>query len=320
MYVNQGGTWRTIAQPKVKVGGTWRTIVGGWVNVNGTWRRYYPGTVEATILVVGGGGGGGIGAGDEGGGGGGGGGVVLVNNVILDATQTYAVTVGAGGPVGSNGKDSSFSGSFSAPPGTSLGATASYSNAVIPPSDNISDTCFPAGSQVLMADLTWKNIESVQVGELMYSVDGPAECVKEYVTTLGNRRMITFADQSIFWSEEHAFWTRENDRDWWWSYNADRWRGEVERGVIGGLLDNNSIRTGEIEQEYAHVNGWRRQKSQVAVGMYSENFPLYVPLTNGEPIVVNGYLVGAGVNEHAFDYTKIDWDKIIAQYKNMETV
>jgi len=184
------------------------------------------------------------------------------------------------------------------------------------PTSGESSTCFPAGSQVLMANLTWKNIELVQVGELMYSVNGPAECIKEDITTLGNRHMITFADESIFWSEEHAFWTRENDREWWWSYNADRWRREVETGLIGGLLDNSSMRTAETTQDYAHISGWRKQKSQIASGTYDPDYPLYLPMTNGAPIVVNGYLVGAGVNEHGFDYTKIKWDQVVKHYKD----
>jgi hypothetical protein len=162
-----------------------------------------------------------------------------------------------------------------------------------------------------MADMSWKAIEAVKVGELMWSTDDPVACVEEYVTRLGDRKMITFDDQSLFWSEEHAFWTRDMMGDqWWWSYNADMWRWEVETGVIGGLLDNYSIRNGEIALEYAHIDGWKLQKSQVAVGDFHEYTPLYLPMTDGAPIVVNGYLVAAGVNEKNFDYTTIKWTAV----------
>ena len=125
IYVNKGGIWKTVTQPTTNVNGTWRTVIGGWVNKNGKWHRFYPGTVQASILVVAGGGGGGVGGGDEGAGGGGAGGVVLVNNVTLDANQTYSITVGAGGALAHNGTDSSVSGPLVVSSGTSLGATLS---------------------------------------------------------------------------------------------------------------------------------------------------------------------------------------------------
>ena len=182
-------------------------------------------------------------------------------------------------------------------------------------------TCFTAGSLVLMADLSWKAIEQVKVGELMWSVDRPVACVEEHVTRLGNRRMITFDDQSLFWSEEHAVWTRDMFKDeWWWSYNSNMWRWEAETGIIGGLLDNLSIRNGEIALEYAHIDGWKLQKSQVAVGEFNEHTPLYLPFTGGAPIVVNGYLVGAGVNERNFDYKSIKWNDVMSKYKESKLV
>jgi hypothetical protein len=172
-------------------------------------------------------------------------------------------------------------------------------------------TCFVAGSLVLMADMSWKAIETITVGEWMWSVNGPVQCVEEHVTRLGARQMITFADQSLFWSDEHAFWTRDMlGAEWWWSYNADTWRQEVNDGAIGGLLDNYSIRTGEIAISYAHIDGWKLQKSQIAVGDFNEYTPLFLPATHGAPIVVNGYLVGACVNEKNFDYASIKWSAV----------
>lgn len=179
----------------------------------------------------------------------------------------------------------------------------------------VSPTCFPAGSLVLMADLSWKAMEQVKLGELMWSVNGPTECVEEYVTTLGNRRMITFEDESILWSEEHLFWTKSEGKEWWWTYNADIWRWEVDIGATVGLIDNYSLRDGEILLEYAHLDGWKLQKSKVIEGDYNENTPLYLSKTNGEPIVVDGYLVTAGTNEFVFDYSKIKWDDAVSKYK-----
>lgn len=179
-------------------------------------------------------------------------------------------------------------------------------------------SCFIAGSLVLMANMSWKPIESVKVGELMYSSNGPVECVEAQVTRLGNKKMITFEDQSLFWSEEHSFWTRNDDVEWFWCYNTDTWRQEVSSGHIGGLLNDNSLRNGELLLEYAHIDGWKLQKSKLAEDSFGfdENTSLYLPATHGALIVVNGYLVGACINERNFDYTKIKWDRTIVDYKH----
>lgn len=60
-------------------------------------------TYSADLLVVGGGGGGGLGGVATGGGGGGG---YVSQTLTIIPSSTYTVTVGAGGPVGSNGNDS----------------------------------------------------------------------------------------------------------------------------------------------------------------------------------------------------------------------
>jgi hypothetical protein len=173
-------------------------------------------------------------------------------------------------------------------------------------------TCFPAGSQVLMADGTTKNIEDVQVGEMLATINGESvACVKKDVTILGFRDMVEFDDESLMWSEEHAFWTKDADgNQWWWSFSPDQWRFEVEEGVIGGLEDNYTIRTGE-GFEFATVNGWERKTPRVTKQKYGFETPLYLPVTNGAPIIVNGYVVGAGVNEAGYDYKSLNWNGLV---------
>jgi hypothetical protein len=177
-------------------------------------------------------------------------------------------------------------------------------------------TCFPAGSKVLMANQAWKNIEEVQVGELLFSVDGLAECVEEHVTFLGDRKMISFSDKSLFWSEEHAFWAKSDNKEWWWSYNPNRIIYEIEIGLLGGVKNTSSIINTLSNLEFAHTDGWK--KADVVVdqtGIYNEKTPLFLPMTTGAPIVVNGYLVMSQLNEFRYDYTKIVWDNIILQFK-----
>lgn len=156
-----------------------------------------------------------------------------------------------------------------------------------------------------MADKTWKNVEDVWAGDLVMSVDGPVPVKLLYITHLGARRMMTFSDNSIYWSEEHCFWAKRGDKQWWWSANPDQWRFEVSIGQVRGLKDNDSLMYGN-DVLFAHLSGFV-EREVIADAEWSEDTPLYLPVTEGPPIIVNGYVVGASVNEAGFDYTKIDW-------------
>lgn len=172
-----------------------------------------------------------------------------------------------------------------------------------------SHTCFPAGSTVLMADGQWKAIEMVNVGDWLMGADGdPVQTHKIDRPLLGSRRMMAMADDSLLWSEEHGMWTRDSAEagsEWWWSASPERWRAEVESGDIGGLHDNQSMRTGE-GFDFAHLEGWKSQEVIEASG-YGPETQLYLPVTDGVPIIVNGYVVGAGINEDGYDYKAFRW-------------
>lgn len=169
-------------------------------------------------------------------------------------------------------------------------------------------SCFPAGARVLMADGAERLIQFVRAGDWLMGADGQPVQVR-YVDRplLGERRMMAFADGSQIWSEEHGFWTRDAaGGEWWWSANPEQWRYEAETGHIGGLHDNASMRAGN-GYEFAHVDGWVKQAVVETVG-YGPDTQLYLPRTDGVPIVVNGYVVGAGVNEDGYDYRAFRWD------------
>lgn len=174
-------------------------------------------------------------------------------------------------------------------------------------SDPTPITCFPAGSKVLMADGSWNLIENIVVGDYVMSPDGPVPVVDVHLPILGNRKLLSFADNSIKWSEEHLFWTKDfDDKQWWWSFNPEAWLHEVESGEVIGLKDNSTLRGPEIPVKWAHLDGWR---SQEIIELESDYWTqLYLPITNGAPIIVDGYLVTAGANEFKYDYTKIDWN------------
>lgn len=168
-------------------------------------------------------------------------------------------------------------------------------------------TCFPAGARVMMADGSERLIESIAPGAWLMGADGqPVQVWQIDRPVLGDRRMMAMADGSLLWSEEHGMWTRDAaGAEWWWSANPDAWRAEASEGVIGGLKDNQSMRKGD-GYAFAHMAGWRDQAVVEAEG-YGPDTPLYLPMTHGVPIIVNGYVVSAGINEDGYDYTAFRW-------------
>lgn len=170
---------------------------------------------------------------------------------------------------------------------------------------NCNCTCFPAGSKVLMFDKSWRDIETIVIGELLMGADGkPAEVVKLDTPILGERQMYTF-DDGHTWSEEHLHWIRRDGAEWWWSANPDQWRYEVQVGEVAGLRDNMSVRSGE-DVEFAHLEGFvKRTPTRV---QYDPSTPLFLPVTRGIPIIVDGYVVAASADEFSYDYSQFNWN------------
>lgn len=173
-------------------------------------------------------------------------------------------------------------------------------------------TCFPADSMVLMGDGSWKAIQHIQVGDMVMGMGQPVPVVEMDRPILGTRKIMRFADGSLRWSEEHAMWTRDQSQSqWWWAANRDKWIYEATSGEIGGLTDNQSMRTGDQAVEWAHIDGWKANEV-VVEPPHNINTRLYLPRTDGSPIIVNGYVVGAGVNQAGYDYAGLDWDAVQA--------
>lgn len=170
-------------------------------------------------------------------------------------------------------------------------------------------SCFPAGTRVLMADGSQRAIETIEVGEWLMGADGkPVQVQDVDRPILGDRRMMAMEDGSLYWSEEHAMWTADAAGDqWWWAANPERWRHEASIGHMGGLRDNSTLRGGD-GFAFAHLEGWKAQSVDHAQA-FGPDTRLYLPRTNGAPIIVNGYVVGAGVNQSAFEYEGFDWNR-----------
>ena len=155
---------------------------------------------------------------------------------------------------------------------------------------NSKPMCFAAGSRVLMGDGTLRPIETIKVGNMVLGSNGPVSVISMDIQKLGMRKLLQFADGHT-WSDDHVHWTKQADgAQWWWAYST---------------IDS-SIRTG-VGYAFAHLDGWKTNELKVISA--SPNTRLYALMTYGAPVVVNGYLVSAGINQ-AFDYTTIDWNVV----------
>jgi hypothetical protein len=167
-----------------------------------------------------------------------------------------------------------------------------------------------------MSDMTYRLIENVKTGDLIFSSHGIVPVESLYTTTLGSRKMFKMRDGSLLWSEEHSFWVKREERQYIWSMSRTLLENEQKIGLIGGLKDFSKIFDGENlkpEQFANYFGGKKTWKTSTPEHLpeYDDKpqTPLYLPLTkNGELIIVNGYLVGAAVNEFATDYDKLIWE------------
>lgn len=172
-------------------------------------------------------------------------------------------------------------------------------------------SCFPAGSVVLMADGSWKEISLIRAGDFIQGPTGPWEVERVDLPILGPRDMWSFEDGSMLWSAEHPLWARNvaTGKQWWWSADPDVWRHEIEIGVTVGLFDNHSIMSHGDEVEFAHLEEVWVQKRPVKVSGYGFDTQLYLPIAkNGDRMgFVNGYLVTFGTDQYKYDYSKFEW-------------
>jgi len=122
-----------------------------------------------------------------------------------------------------------------------------------------SGSCFIAGTKVLMADGTEKNIEDVVVGDVVKGHNGDNTVIKLDWVTLGDRKLYTFNDsEHYFFTSEHPFMTEEG----WKSVKPEKTKerdgdelykelkGELKVGdklvTSNGLIEITDIKSKEI--------------------------------------------------------------------------
>ena len=250
----------------------------------------------------------------------------LGESIVLSNARSYSVQMGPNlwtwygnqSPVGQTGSPRSYVVNMTGS-ATAAQPPAGYINGQPPPASpgGFSGTpgghCFVEGSLVLMADLTWKHIQTVQAGDYVLGPRGPARVQRLHVVELGERKLLSFAeDPRHMWSEEHPYWVRKNGKQWWWAANKEMLQDQFRSGLLRGLKDSNSLLDGQAE--FATLNGFVN-RTPVTMIAANPKQKLYVPVVENSPIIVNGYVVGGFLSEYQFDYSTFDWGVHVPQFE-----
>jgi len=174
-------------------------------------------------------------------------------------------------------------------------------------------SCFVAGSLVLMADRSWKQIQTIQAGDIVMGPTGPATVKHLHVSRVGEERKLLMFEEDPHhqWSAEHPHWVRQDGKDWWWVHDHVQIHKEIEMGLIRGLKDPHSFLKGPAE--FASLHGFVK-RTPVVVPNYDPDTQVFIPVVEGSPVIVNGYVVSAFINEFGYDYHQIKWDQQVHDF------
>jgi hypothetical protein len=170
------------------------------------------------------------------------------------------------------------------------------------------DSCFPAGTLILMADGSQKPVEKVRRGDRVWGLSGINNVLGVETPVLGTRTMLQMSDGSLRWSAEHSMWTLRDGDQWWGSQYKEQFDRETARGLLGGLQCSRPIRQMARKGEtYAHIDGWKTLDAIEVPAAH--NTRLYYVRTDGcHTAIADGFVVGGGLNDQDFDYTRMRWN------------
>lgn len=184
-------------------------------------------------------------------------------------------------------------------------------------------SCFVAGTLILMFDGTWKELQSIEVGDVVMGADGLPSIIKGIETPeIGSRRVYRNADDSLRWTEEHKMWSRKagkQGKQWWWIANPAQQRYEhyfelinyITTGIEGNrttsMDDLLGVYAGE-GYEHAHLEGWKSLDCIVEVTeQYSPSEVVYLFKLDRPtvPAIFNGYVCSS----NTIYATDFNWDE-----------
>lgn len=183
------------------------------------------------------------------------------------------------------------------------------------PIDPVYEGCFTAGTQVLMADGSYKKIEDVATGEVIQSSAGPEKVMKKYVIDYQGPLYALNGSDDYFVSDTHPFMTTEG----WKSFAPERTRIEsptleVSQLEIGDILvKENGEREvlhsfDSIESRQTVYNfGLNGTRDFYADGYLVHNVDLF-PIAHALPSVGwKGGLCGGGYPGASSGYNYQEW-------------
>ncbi|MDM8356186.1 hypothetical protein [Pandoraea communis] len=184
-------------------------------------------------------------------------------------------------------------------------------------------SCFVASTLILMFDGTWKELQSIEVGDVVMGADGLPSIVLGIETPeIGSRRVYRNADDSLRWTEEHKMWSRKagkQDKQWWWIANPAQQRYEhyfelinyITTGIEGNrttsMDDLLGVYAGE-GYEHAHLEGWKSLDGIAEVSeQYSPSEVVYLFKLDRPtvPAIFNGYVCSS----NTIYATDFNWDE-----------
>jgi hypothetical protein len=175
---------------------------------------------------------------------------------------------------------------------------------------------YVAGSLVLMADYSYKEISDICVGDIILGADlNPSIVTESFSLKLSNRRIMSFlGNEQVRFTDCDLIWAKDSTRQWWWTENAHElqlaWKNMRLNSKNHSLTGINIIDSMLVsyEVEFATINGFEKKTVIDVTEEYSGN--ALIPMFKTErfcPVIVDGFVVGGGICEHEYDYTKFNW-------------
>lgn len=176
---------------------------------------------------------------------------------------------------------------------------------------NCGGTCFVKGTLVLMADNTWKPMETIRVGEYVRGMTGINRVEGLDRTFLGNKRSVyTFEDKTLYFSGEHNMWVKKDNDEFFGVIDVAQHLREKNAELFPELVGytlNRDVIIIDRPVDFATLYGWKKEDPIIA-REYGDTTPLYCLILDGDhTMFVNGYLAGGFPHDDDFDYSQIHW-------------
>jgi len=172
---------------------------------------------------------------------------------------------------------------------------------------------------ILMADLTWKPIENIRIGEYVYGLNEINQVIDLYRPRLGDRQLMELPGNLVF-SGEHLFWIKKpNGKQQFGTNDFNAYKREQRYSPIYIGLTKTEPYVITEPVEHAHLDGWKVAYRKVLYNLHDSNLQLYHLIVDGShTYIANGYVVGGEVRDDDYDFSNIKWEDTLNVIKNAQ--